>query len=228
MSNRKAIRFGVKSSTQAVSGTWRLDTQAKGEVYLQKRQPQGIAKYSFHRSGICHYKFLKPDNKNSEVYKWTRPDVPPVGELQAAFIARIFIPNMSLSFPIIESNLNDKITWISPSFKGNATCFEILFTPENLGTLKSLVTIETILFHHRMASGYACVLRTYPVKIKHPNFRSPATNNSVFSDIIVSEKNPFGIGFPLRMTFNKKPADKQILDIFDVGAYLEPKVLPAR
>ena len=124
------IRFAVRRPDNYISSLWRLWATRHGDVYLAVRSHAGVAKYSFHQSGICRSAFTKeygtPKKMNDRaVFEWKRVETP-INSENASRVAWIAFPTDFLSREIKKEQKN--VTWVSAAPKGGATYFELAYT----------------------------------------------------------------------------------------------------
>lgn len=110
---QKIYRLAIGSQHGRRSGTWRMWSNPKGDIYVAVRCLGGIYKASFHKDGKCQFGFTAQyadkaatrfGRQDRHLEKWRLPKYPIVRVLQ------ILIPESELR----ESKMNDSkgITWL--------------------------------------------------------------------------------------------------------------------
>ena len=218
------LRFGIKRADGYVSIIWRLWVTRSNDVYLTTIGMSGVEKYSFHKSGICRNAFTKEHGtpatmKDRAISKWKRTVTPPKFSGRAARVAWIAFPTDYLSKDIQKHR--KPITWIPAAPANSATYIELAFTSESKkGILTAFQKNDRhLVCYVEMSNKEYFILNYYHADWKNRDLRSPASENSIFPDLLFSADDPNERGRPIRIRFGPQPRDGDALILQELGGY---------
>ncbi len=219
------LRFGIKRTDGYTSSIWRLWVTRSGDVYLAVRSQAGINKYSFHASGICRSAFTKEHGTPGKMsdrlmHKWRRKHTPNEGLSRVSRVAWIAFPTDFLSRDIeVESN---KIKWIDAASSRGATYFELAYTIENEESIKKALSssqARKLINYVSIPTGEALLIMYYHSDWNNKDLKSPASEESIFPDLLFSANDPENTGRPVRIIFGRIPSDGDALVLQELGGY---------
>lgn len=217
------LRLRIKREDGFVSSIWRLWATKHGDVYLTTKGMGGIHKYSFHKSGICRSAFTSEHGipqkmSDRAINKWKRSPTPEVGTNNYSRLAWIAFPTNYLSRETKEER--KKVTWIDAAPENCATYLEIAITSETEKYIKKKINPDRnlILYSHLIDNEALMVMYSYG-EWENKDLNSPAAPESVFPDLLFSEKDPNDTGRPVRIILGPIPSDNDALILQELGGY---------
>ena len=214
------LRLGVRSAFGQESLIWRLIGKRNGDVYFAIRSHAGVAKYSFHRSGICRSAFTKEHGTPQTLpdrlmFKWKRAALGPPGQGRLARVLLLAVPTDFLSAP---KSTVTKITWLEAAPPGGATYLSLGFTAEPRDVVERAYRHKgTRLISHVPAGDAYFVADYYHADWQKDDVHMPGEGQ--VNDLVFSAQDPNGTGRPIRLVFGATPKDGDALHIRELGGY---------
>jgi hypothetical protein len=115
-----------------------------------------------------------------------------------------------------------KILWIEAAPEGGATYLEIGFTAEPKKMALSLLEkrVERKLFRYvDLPNGNALIITYYHADWQNEDLKSPASNESIFPDLLFSSNDPDGTGRPIRIVIETLSENGNELIVKELGGY---------
>lgn len=217
------LRFGVRRTDGYQSTIWRLWITRECDVYLAHRALARIAKYSFHKSGICRSAFTAehgtpPTMNDRAIHKWRRAPTPPVGSGRAVRIAWLAFPTDFLSKP--SSDDKKKMLWIDAAPSSGATYVELSFVAESESSVQQAFVDagqRKLLCFQKLPNGENFLLAYYHSDWENKDLTVPGEGK--VADLLFSVNDPQNTGRPVRICFGPIPNDGDAVSIQELGGY---------
>lgn len=221
------LRFGVKRPDGYISTVWRLYATRNGDVYLSSSL-RGVVKYSFHQSGICRNAFtnehiekhgMPKSMTDRAMSKWRRNPTP-LNSNEASMVAMIAFPTDFLSRE--QKTERKKVTWVDAAPSGRATYFELAYTSGSENKIRSLLSSgenRKLLKYGRLSDNEALIAMYYHGDWENKDINSPASDESIFPNLLFSSNDPDDTGRPIRIVIESIPKDGDALIMQELGGY---------
>lgn len=218
------LRFGIRRPDGFISDIWRAWVTRQGDVYLGTKGMAGIAKYSFHRSGVCRSAFTSQHGTpttmaDRAIFKWRRAETPPPGVNQASRAAWLAFPTDYLSRPVKADD--GRTAWIEAAPPGGATYVELCFTAESESTIKEAFDVNSerrlLQFVELPTKGDSFFIAYYPGEWQNNDLRVPGEGRT--ADWLFSAEDPLNTGRPLRIRFGPFPKDGDAMVLQELGGF---------
>lgn len=196
----------------------------QGDVYLGTKELAGVAKYSFHRSGVCRSAFTSqhgaPDTMtNRAMFRWLRAETPPCGTDSASRVAWIAFPTDYLSR---QTQVDaDRTIWVDAVPSGGATYFELCFTAETEARIKEVFSISRerrLLRFIELPAGDSFFIAYYHGEWENRDLHLPGEGRA--ADLLFSAEDPLNTGRPIRIRFGPPPTDGDTMVIQELGGFV--------
>jgi len=216
----REFRFAVGIPGVCHSLSWKL-WQQSGEVYLVCREHGATkAKFSFHKSGKCHYAFNRP-GPGRFMQEWHRGEPPPVGEMGCTRLASLAFPTNHLSTSPTGSAGN--VAWITPAPAGKAVGVDIWLTRERDETVASQWAPlgMSVRWSKLLPSGVRLLVSSLefdcgPVEIRMPD--APGLPGKVVGEMQFPDVDTRQTGRPVRLHVALR--DGVPPQVWELGGYL--------
>jgi hypothetical protein len=217
------LRFGIKRPDGFISDIWRAWVTRQGDVYLGTKGIAGIAKYSFHRSGVCRSAFTSQHGTpttmtDRAMFKWRRAETPPLGADRASRAAWLAFPTDYLSRQF--QAYDGRTVWIDAAPAGGATYVELSFTAESESRIHEAFDIRrerSLLRFVALPTGDSCFIAYYPGEWENSDLRVPGEGRT--ADLLFSADDPLNTGRPLRIRFGPPPKDSDAMVLQELGGF---------
>ena len=233
MAKPPLLRFAVGSEEGPQSCNWRVWAYGD-DVYLSTQSPKGAPpmKFSFHRSGVCHWAFDRerlPANvaaNERAMMRWKRGATPPDGSGRGWLAARIHFPTDFLSTAWTPSV--KPTTWLKPAPAGCTKLVDLVFARESRETIVSGFAQgagqsreRRLLAYRQLPCGDCLVVCEFEVETgpglgEDEPFRVTGGSGS---DVVFSKHDP-GPGRPIRILLpTPKAKESGVLEMCEMGGY---------
>lgn len=219
------LRFMVRSADSRHSSHWRLWITKKGDLYIATSGMAGIAKVSFHQSGIARYanttEFSASIGKERRpISRWLHPTVPKPGSGKFARLFGLSIPTDYLSKT--EREVHPATVFISAAPPGQATFIEVGLTCESADVIvNGLAGADAggMLLHSPIRPGAFAFVRWVHAQWENQDLTSPSAHGlRGIRFNAVEVVNPHR---PLRITIQSMPNDGDALLCTELGGCYE-------
>lgn len=217
------LAFAVRQGDDSQSSVWRLWATRQGDVYFASRGLAGIAKYSFHISGICRSALtsqqVESGSRSRLIHRWVRLPSPPSGSSQASRVMLLAVPSDYLS--LSRGSAPAHTTWVAAASQGGATFFELAFTRESRASVESafLANGRTLLAYGQLPTDESVLLNYYHGDWVNQDLR--LEGNADAPGLLFSASDPRQTGRPIRLTFGPMPNDCDSAILQELGGYVE-------
>jgi hypothetical protein len=222
--NHFDLRYGILRPDGYTFSVWRLWITKHSDVYLAAKSMAGIAKYSFHASGICRSAITKErssTDKDRLMFRWKRNPSPPPENTEAVIcVARIAYPTNFLSSPTNEGGKN--ISWIQAAQENHATILEFSFTRDTELSIRKVLenAKERVLFQYMQLPNLKESLMVTYINESWDNKDLRITSaSSETGDLIASAQDPEKTGRPIKLVYGPTPLDGDFAMVAELGCY---------
>ncbi len=219
--NLADLRFVIHAQDIGHSSPWRLWMTPKGDIYLASSGMAGIAKVSFHQSGIARYAFTKQqasarNDENRLMHRWMEPTVPARNTGQFARLAWLAFPTDYLSRNPSEGKA--KTARIPPAEPGRATLVEIGLTRDIEATVAlgtQAITAAGLLLYSPIRRQTSAFVRWQHSDWQNSDLRMPSSHGLKAYRFLANE--PYHPERPFRIITKNHPTDGEALLITELG-----------
>jgi hypothetical protein len=196
-----------------------------------------IQKYSFHPPNICRSALTKEYTESEgrgdrNAIEWSRDSAPKKGSGAVVRVLRLGFPSDYLSTGLRNKPTHKECLWIKPA-RGAGTAFvDIMFTYEDESALRDLITTDhsalnhQLLIYQRLQNGEAFAVTCFHSDEGHEPLRLKATSHDM-TDVIALPVDPDNSGRPIRLTYQGKERNRNLLPVWELGCYRHPSMTDA-